>query len=146
MGAIYLDAGGKEVNPDAGSFDPGSRTRGGNLLIHGRRKLHAEWDAIPRSLNASRFLDEGVAQAKLVALTSGPVDKWPRTWASETIGVSRAAFAGLNFGAELNAGTHKSKWPVTEPANYAAHRAALQKEQLVRAGARLAQLLEAVFP
>ncbi len=146
VGAIYLDAGGQEVNPDAGRFDPDSRTRGGNLLIHGRKKLHGEWDAIPRSLDASRFLDQGVVQAKLVALASGPVSEWPRTWASETVGVSRAAFADLHFGAELNAGTHRSTWPVTEPANYSAHRAALQKEQLVRAGARLAQLLEAVFP
>jgi hypothetical protein len=33
-----------------------------------------------------------------------------------------------------------------EPAGYAALRAALQKEQLVKAGAHLAQVLEAIFP
>ncbi len=125
VGAIYLDAAGKEVNPDAGPYDPGSKTRGGNVLIHGRKNLHAEWDAIPRSLNAPRFLNEGVARAKLVPLTSGPVSGWPRAWASETVGVSRAAFTGLSFGAELNAGTHNSKWPVSEPPDYSAHRAAL---------------------
>jgi hypothetical protein len=147
VGAVYLDAMGKEVNPDAGTFDPASKTRGGNLLIHGRgHKLHAEWDAIPRRLASARFLEDGVAQAKRVPSSTGPVSGWARTWAGETVGVSRAAFDGLNFGAEKNAGTGRAQWPVTEPAGYAAHRAALQEKQLVRAGARLAQLLEAVFP
>ena len=147
VGAIYLDATGHEVNPDAGSFDPDSKTRGGNLLIHGRScKLHAEWDAIPRSLGASQFLIQAVTQAKLLPETAGPVSEWARAWASETVGVSRMAFSGLNFGPELNAGTHRARWPMVEPVDYSAHRCALQKEQLVRAGARLAQLLEAVFP
>ncbi len=147
VGAIYLDATGHEVNPDAGNFDPDSKTRGGNLLIHGRRRnLHAEWDAIPQSLHAPRFLAQGVTQAKLVPATAGPVSEWARAWASETVGVSRAAFSGLSFGPERNEGTQSAKWPVAEPANYSAHRSALQKDQLVRAGARLAQLLEAVFP
>ena len=147
VGAIYLDASGHETNPDVGTFDPASKTRGGNLLIHGRsRKLHAEWDDIPRTLTASRFVNEGVAQAKRIHASAGPASNWVRQWASETVGVSRAAFAGLTFGAEASANTHGATWPVVEPPGYAAHRAALQKEQLVRAGARLAQLLEVVFP
>jgi hypothetical protein len=141
VGAIYLDAAGHEENPDTGTFDPGSKTRGGNLLMHGRRKLHAEWDQIPRSLTAPEFLTEAVAQAKLLPATSGPVSGWATAWASESVGVSQAAFAHLNFGAE-----QKAAWPVLEPAGYAARRAALQKQQLVRAGARLAQLLTALFP
>lgn len=147
VGAIYLDPTGHEVDPDAGRFDPASKTRGGNLLIHGRsRKLHAEWDAIPRSLRAPGVLGDGVTQAKLVPATAGPVSGWARAWASETVGVSRIAFAGLTFGTEQNAGTRSARWPVLEPAGYSSHRSALQKEQLIRAGARLAQLLEAVFP
>jgi hypothetical protein len=147
VGAIYLDPTGQEINPDAGRFDPASTTRGGNLLIHGRgRKLHAEWDSIPRRLSAARFLDDGVTQAKGVPVTTGPVSGWARAWASETVGVSRAAFEGLAFGTERHAGSGAAQWPVAEPAGYAAHRASLQEKQLVRAGARLAQLLEAVFP
>jgi S1/P1 Nuclease len=147
VGAIYLDAAGHKVNPDAGTFDPASKTRGGNLLIHGRnRRLHAEWDDIPRSLTASRFASEGVAQARRVPASAGPASKWVQQWASETVGVSRAAFVGLSFGEEENAGTREAQWPVVEPAGYASHRAALQKQQLVRAGARLAQVLIVVFP
>jgi S1/P1 Nuclease len=146
VGAIYLDAAGNEENPDAGSFDPGSTTRGGNLLMHGRRKLHGEWDLIPRRLSVREFLTDGVARAKLIPVTTGSVLAWPAAWASESIGVSQTAFAGLSFGAEENAGTHRAEWPVQEPVGYTTHRAALQKEQLVRAGARLAQLLQALFP
>ena len=147
VGAIYLDAAGREVDPDGGTFDPASRTRGGNLLIHGRgRKLHAEWDSIPRRLHGPQFLADAVAEAGLVPSTPGPVSDWARAWAGETLKVSREAFAGLSFGAEENTGTLQSRWPVTEPAGYAGRRAALQKQELVRAGARLAQLLEAVFP
>ena len=143
VGAIYLDASGHKTNPDVGGFDPASKTRGGNLLTHGRsRNLHAEWDGIPKSLTATRFLSEGVRRAQQVPASTGPVSEWARAWASETVGVSQAAFAGLSFGAETNS----ARWPVAEPLGYSGHRSALQKEQLVRAGVRLAQLLEAVFP
>ena len=147
VGAIYLDAAGHEVDPDAGTFDPATQTRGGNLLVHGRnRKLHSEWDSIPKRLTVSRFLSKGAAQAREVPGTSGPVSHWTAAWASETVGISREAFAGLSFGAEEYIDVHRQMWPVTEPANYSSHRAALQQEQLVRAGARLAQLLENIYP
>jgi hypothetical protein len=74
------------------------------------------------------------------------VSHWTAAWASETVGISREAFAGLSFGAEEYIDVHRQMWPVTEPANYSSHRAALQQEQLVRAGARLAQLLENIYP
>jgi hypothetical protein len=35
---------------------------------------------------------------------------------------------------------------VTEPAGYAGTRASLQQAQIVKAGARLAQLLQAIWP
>jgi hypothetical protein len=39
VGAIYLDPQGNEVNPDAGTFDPATATRGGNsIVLLGRRK------------------------------------------------------------------------------------------------------------
>jgi hypothetical protein len=143
VGAIYLDAAGHEVDPDAGPFNPATKNQGGNLLMDGHRKLHGEWDAIPASLTVASYRAAGVAAARLVPLTTGPVHQWPLLWASDTVMASHQAYMGLTFGAEDTA--HKT-WPVTEPAGYAAMRATLQQEQLVKAGARLAQLLEAVFP
>ena len=147
VGAIYLDAAGHEVDPDAGTFDPATKTRGGNLLIHGPgRNLHSEWDSIPTRLMSSQFLNEGLAQARSVPVTPGPVSDWAATWAGETVRASQTAFDGLSFGDEKNDGTPRARWPIEEPTDYAASRAALQEPQLVKAGARLAHLLQAVWP
>ena len=143
VGAIYLDDQGHEVNPDAGAYDPATRTQGGNkILDHGRDFHTAEWDPIPASLTAAKF-KTGVAQAKLVPPTSGPVTEWAAAWASDTVLASHAAFSGLVFGPQNTSG---GTWAVTEPAGYSTARAALQKQQLLKAGARLAQLLQAIFP
>jgi len=141
VGAVYLDAHGQVVDPDSGAFDPATQNQGGNRLMDGTRNLHAEWDGIPSSLTVPAFREAGVAAAKLVPVSAGPVGDWPLAWASETVSVSHRAFEGLTFGAESG-----GRWPVMEPAGYADAREALQKAQLVKAGARLAQLLEAIWP
>jgi hypothetical protein len=143
VGAIYLDASGHEVDPDAGTYNPATKTQGGNKILDKGKDFHtAEWDAIPASLTAAKF-KTGVAQAKLVPATTGPINQWAVEWASDTVVASHTAFSGLTFGAE-NAST--GTWPVTEPTGYSAAKASLQKTQLVKAGARLAQLLQAIFP
>jgi hypothetical protein len=47
----------------------------------------------------------------------------------------------LRFGPRAN-----NEWTVTLPADYAARMNAIKKRQLTRAGARLAQLLRALWP
>lgn len=143
VGAIYLDASGQEVDPDAGTYDPATKTQGGNKILDEGKDFHtAKWDAIPASLTVAKF-KTGVALAKQVPATSGPISQWAAAWASDTVVASHTAFAGLTFGAE---DTSKGTWTVTEPAGYSAAKAALQKKQLVKGGARLAQVLQAIFP
>ncbi len=84
--------------------------------------------------------------ARPVPVTPGTLSQWPAVGASDTVMASHEAFQGLTFGAEKQPGTRTRSWPVTEPSGYALSRAALQKDQLVKAGARLAQLLQAVWP
>jgi hypothetical protein len=146
VGAIYLSATGQEVDPDAGPFDRATRTQGGNLIKDGASGLHHEWDTIPSSLEVSAFRSDGVAAARRVPVTSGAVGTWAAQWASDTVIASHTAFPGLSFGAEIDPGTKKEYWPVTEPTGYATARAAVQQAQLVKAGARLAQLLKAIWP
>jgi hypothetical protein len=146
VGAIYLGVAGQEVDPDSGPFDRATRTQGGNLIKNGSSGLHHEWDTIPTSLEVGPFLAEAAAAAKLVPGTPGAVTTWAAQWASDTVMASHTAFQGLSFGAEVDPGKKKAHWPVTEPMGYATARAALQKKQLVKGGARLAQLLEAVWP
>ena len=143
VSAVYLDASGHEVDPDTGAFDPNSKNRGGNQLIDGQKKLHGEWDAIATSLNAAHLGTTSAAKAKLVPTTTGAIESWPVTWATETLQVGKAAFKDLAFGAE-DAAAHT--WPVTLPPGYSSTRTQLQRNQLIKGGARLAQLLEAIFP
>ncbi len=143
VAAIYLDASGHEVDPDAGTFDPATKTLGGNKILDGGKDFHTtQWDAIPANLTPAKFKG-GVAQAKLVPATPGPIEQWAAAWASDTVLASHTAFSGLTFGAE---NTSNGTWPATEPAGYGAAKASLQRKQLVKAGARLAQLLQAIFP
>jgi hypothetical protein len=144
VGAIYLDARGHEVDPDSGTYDPATKTQGGNKILDKGKDFHTtEWDAIPARLDASTFRDSGVAEAKLVPATTGPIDQWAAAWASDTIVASHAVFSGLVFGPEK---TSSGTWPVTEPSGYSDAKTTLQQQQLVKAGARLAQLLSAIFP
>lgn len=143
VGAIYLDAVGREVDPDAGLLDPATQTRGGNQLVEDSHNLHAEWDAIPVSLDPRHFGKTGVANARKFPMTAGAVADWPVAWASETLGVSHEAFEGVTFAPE---NTTAHTWAVTLPVGYAEMRTQLQRQQLLAAGARLAQVLQAVFP
>jgi hypothetical protein len=146
VGAIYLSATGQEVDPDSGTFNRATKTRGGNLIKDGTTLLHHEWDEIPTTLQLPSFLSDGVTAARLVPGTSGAVETWAAQWASDTVMASHTAFQGLTFGAEVDPGKKKAYWPVTEPGDYATVRATLQKTQLVKGGARLAQLLQALWP
>jgi hypothetical protein len=146
VGAIYLSSAGQEEDPDTGPFDPATKTQGGNLIKNGSSGLHHEWDTIPVNLEVASFLSNGVAAARLVPISTGAAGTWAAQWASDTVMASHTAFQGLSFGAEVDPGKKQEHWPVTEPADYATARAAVQKTQLVKAGARLAQLLKAVWP
>ena len=139
VGAVYLDQNGDEIDPDAssGSHDA-NNTAGGNLIRIGGKNLHSIWDETPAAWTESDF--ETAASA--VPPTAGPIMNWPLIWASDTVTASHDAFKGLKFGAE-DAHGH---WIATAPDNYAETREALQRIQITKGGARLAQLLNAVWP
>jgi len=148
VGAIYLDAQGGRVDPDATGYDPATDTRGGNQIViavananYRGENLHHAWDGIPAALTATHIDAKWLAQARSVAATAGPVTAWPAAWATGTLAQARIAFAGVTFGPK--AGT---EWPATLPANYAGTMSSVKKKQLTRAGARLAQTLRAIWP
>jgi hypothetical protein len=147
VGAIYLSTSGSEVDPDHTTLTAAMKTEGGNqLFIAPQHQLHHEWDTIATDVQLPQYLTAGVTAARLIPVTSGALSTWPVQWATESVLASHTAFAGLTFGTEANPGKSTQTWPTTEPANYDATREAIQKEQLNKAGARLAQLLEAIYP
>jgi len=146
--AIYLDPKGKTVDPDAIGVHADNDTTGGNSIVDGAQKLHHEWDEIPAQLvvGATGF-DNLVARSRTVAETPGAVSTWPTQWASETVHVGRAAFTGLRF-ASKGPSSRKPLWTVTgtRTTAYRARAESLKTAQLAAAGARLAQLLKAIWP
>jgi hypothetical protein len=143
VGAVYLDAAGKVVNPDHGHFDPATETRGGNLIaVSGPEKnLHKQWDDVTDDLKRDQVNAKWLKDAKAVTPTHGAVAHWSTTWATDTQKQARKAFAGLKFGPKSEQG-----WSVTFPSGYPESMATIKRAQLTKAGARLAQLLAALWP
>ena len=56
--SIYLANDGQVVDPDSGTFDPNSKTRGG--LLVGSAALHSEWDGVPAEMKSDPFLAAAV--------------------------------------------------------------------------------------
>ena len=145
VGAVYLTPLGQLVNPDQGNtpFDPAAETAGGNDITDQGINLHAEWDGIPSDLgdNASA---EMVAKARAVPKTSGKVEDFAAAWASDTVHASHTAFAGATF----SAAGQPQRWQVTfkDRNVYLNDQDRLKRDQLAKGGARLAQLLNAIWP
>ena len=156
VGAVYLSDAGDPVDPGASAaiVDPTTVTRGGNKLEIGDLNLHAEWDDVPSSISLGG-LATGPGQKRRVVLmaaaralpaTPGDVGSWPAAWASETVAVSRQAFAGLRFTRKgvLNTGDWAVQFNDREGYGHAMD--ALQTAQVERAAAHLAALLRAIWP
>ena len=142
VGAVYLDAVGGSVNPDVGTFNVNTATAGGNSISEAHSNLHTDWDAIPRRLgnSADRAM---VAKARAVPHTIGALDGWAATWASETVKAAQKAFKGLRF---MGTGAHKWSVAFDDPRAYVRTENQLKEDQLPKAGARLAELLNAIWP
>jgi hypothetical protein len=139
VGAIYLTTDGSEMDPDStpGNHDANG-TSGGNFIMIAGKNLHSTWDQTPASWTAADF----ATAASAVPPTAGSIMNWPIIWARDTVMASHQAFKGLQFGAEDSGG----KWTATAQANYAQSRVMLQQSQIAKGGARLAQLLNAIWP
>jgi hypothetical protein len=146
VGSVYLDADGNLVDPDvAHRIDPATATIGGNAIQDQNVNLHQEWDDIPTDIGeaATREL---LSDARALPASQGRIDNWPGAWASDTIQVSHDAFAGLNF--RLIQTRPGNTWSVAfdDHAAYLRRQDTIKRQQLAKGGARLAELLNAIWP
>jgi hypothetical protein len=151
VGAIYLDSKGMRVDPDATGLDPNTETQGGNAIKDGDRNLHSEWDEIPEAWGLvpdAAMLD----YAKGVPVTRGPIRGWAAIWASESVKQAQAAFPkDLTFSfvpkdAEFpGSPPHWNVHFADKPA-YDRDAEKIKRAQLAKGGARLAQILNAIWP
>lgn len=139
----YLDAQGHVVDPDEGPDKASALpTFGSNFLVWlvGNRtsNLHSEWDGVDRG-------DISIADARKVAPTTGPVDDWPKQWVTDTFTACKAnGFTGVSFGARRA----DRKWEIAfgNRGTYVATRKHVQRLQIEKAAARLAQVLLEIWP
>ncbi|HYD81356.1 MAG TPA: S1/P1 nuclease [Paucimonas sp.] len=144
VGAIYLDPqDGAVVNPDAGAFDPATDTAGGNVIVGTGGNLHSQWDKTKFALNDPDAMNSLVTQAKRVGTTNGDYMLWAESWAGDTIVVAQQAFQNVEFSARGDNG-----WPVSyhDRRSYLQTMRNIQKQQVIKGGARLAQLLKTLWP
>ena len=140
---MYLDANGGLVDPDAvHQIDPATETTGGNNIQEQHTNFHFEWDEIPADLGEAAT-PELLLAARSQPPTQGRIEDWPAQWASDTVLVSHAAFAGATFKQ-----TSPKHWTVTfdDRGAYLASQDTIKRQQLAKAGARLAELLNAIWP
>lgn len=143
VGAIYLDKAGKPVDPDVThTIDPNTDTAGGNLIKDQGKNFHIDdWDSIPADLGEAAT-PELLAAAQLVPRDDGRVENWSVAWASDTILIAQEAFSEVQF-APAPGG-----WIVsfTDHDAYVRSSDAIKRRQLAKAGARLAELLNIIWP
>lgn len=145
VGAVYLSAEGVPLAPDNAAVGSTSNTIGGNALVIGEgAELHSDWDHISDALAVENLTGE----AATITRTSGPVSKWAETWASETVLAAQQAYSGIRYG-KLRQGNRpgSSVWPIEfkDRTAYVAAQQAQQRQQIVKAGARFAELLLAIW-
>jgi hypothetical protein len=146
VGALYLDEAGQVVDPDAPGAAEALETRGGNSILLEQGNLHALWDDLPDGLRGHTVPAPMLQAARALRKSRAGLGKLAKIWASDTVKVSAGVFVGLRLQpATLDKG--RRVWPadLADPADYQARREALQTAQLTKAGARLAQLVNALY-
>ena len=143
VGSVYLDASGSLVDPSAAM--PGveqTETQGGNLILLEGKNLHGNWDDVPETWTIEA-MPGLLSRAKQVPATTGQTGILPALWASETVRLAGDAFRDLKFGPR-----HGTRWTAvpSDAATYKAEQERLKKEQIAKAGARLAAVLNTIWP
>lgn len=144
VGGVFLDANGQPVDPDvhAGSAE----THGGNALLTGFEgaNLHADWDDISPVLDPDHPTAGMISAAREVPATAGELSEWPALWASASVAAAGEAFTGVSF---TPSASEARRWVtrLDDRYDYRERLAHTQQQQIVYAGARLAQLLNVVL-
>jgi hypothetical protein len=146
VGAAYLDAEGRLVDPDiAHAIDPDTETVGGNAIQDQNVNLHGEWDDIPTDIGDAAT-HELLTEARSVPASQGPIGSWPANWATDTIQIAHQAFDGLSF--QRSQPPPKVEWTVSfdDHTAYLWLADLIKRKQLAKGGARLAEILNAIWP
>ena len=145
VAAPYPGPDGGLVDPDVThTIDPSTETAGGNWIMDGANdNFHHEWDDNPKDLSdtAPQAL---VDAAKALPPQTGAIEDWPAAWATDTISVAKKIMAKVNY-----TQTGPRLWTITFQDGHDTyfHEAdQTKKDQYAKCGARLAAILNKIWP
>ena len=134
-------------------------TLGGNALLYGpehRFNLHSFWDSHAVNITMGQedvlaFATRLYSDAKPAAgwSNSGDVESWPAQWATAGLALAKEAHDGIRLLSYLGPDEEKRvahRWLIEQPPDYEARAKPITREQLARAGYRLAETLKAIWP
>ena len=83
--------------------------------------------------------------------TDGPPETWPQQWATETLQLASQCYDGIKISERHTVPADEKhpehdEWQVTLPPNYDKRAEKIVQVELAKAGYRLAQLLQAIWP
>jgi len=124
--------------------------RGGNDLFFGadpNQELHALWDdslvfAIRNSADYGS-LAAWLDSTQSVSATTGDYHDWPEQWAIDSVRQAQNAYRNIEFGA-ASVDTQRLRITIRLPSDYVDKNRTIVSRQLLKAGIRLAELLNAV--
>jgi hypothetical protein len=166
VGQAYFDKGCTTlVNPNDDKSKPAISTLGGNGLKFAPKapavplvpSLHIYWDSITvvRAMQADGYLGAERAFAKMLAASpppardsAGDLETLAETWFAEMVLLAQAAYTRSGIAIEGHPGSQPNtcRWTVMLDESYEKWAQDVAREQLRKAGFRLAALLVAVFP
>ena len=144
VGAIYLNGASAETSDsEAATIGVASETIGGNSLFvtPGGENLHHVWDSVPDAPPS----DEAATQACRISPLPNPTPQPPEDWANESVAAARLAYNGMSFSA---ADPPNDGWNIhfADKNGYMADVTRVQAVQRIKAGARLAAILNSIWP
>ena len=161
VGTAYVDSNDDFVVPhDQAEIDDGviKATIGDNSLVHGSRPLHSYWDTdvVKTSMHRAGVTSiDDFAQAMLTkhkapAATAGDPRTWPEKWANESLALAKKVHDSVSITDEFEVQdrdhTPHLAWHIDWGPNYAKIASTEGEKAFVKAGYRLAQLLQAIWP
>lgn len=145
VGVVYLDPQGDEVDPHSENEAEADSTAGGNLIQVGRSsELHAQWDGIQKKLE--KEVPTLVTEARETPInTAIPIEQWPVRWASESVFAAQEAYSGMTFSPDAHR-SHRWRAHFEDRHHYLTFQHDEQRVRIIEAGARLAAVVQAIWP
>jgi hypothetical protein len=168
VGAAYINSDLAYVTPGSEDEAKTEATQGGNLMCRGSKGLHSAWDddfvaramksaKVSSSADFAKSLQEAAAQR---AVDPGDSAAWPALWASQSVQLAKQQLDPISIDGTHPISQAKSPcakstgtgsggaiaWEISWESEYPDAAAVVAANQIMLAGARLAHLLEAIWP